>query len=221
MQSQHLFGIPMIQINVGIVDDSPSDQLIISRLLVSRGINVSFQAGNGADLFERLKECTPDIILMDIKMPKMHGVEAARKLSTQYPMIKVITLTSYGTDEDIKEMFQHDVKAFLYKSDYGSLIEVVESVYYGKYFVNDRILSVISRYLRTRNGPEYYSTNRHYTLSKVESTILHFLRQGNTSRGIADRVCISKRTVENHIKEIYRKLDVHSKQELIDKLDEI
>lgn len=108
----------MTKINLAIADDCEQFRKAIIRLIhLENDLEVSFEAENGLHLLEELKNKTPDVILMDISMPVMNGIEATDKIKELYPDLKIIAYSQYDIEANISQMYIHGVESFIGKED--------------------------------------------------------------------------------------------------------
>ena len=183
----------------------------ITELLNSEGsLRVVLYAANGKDLLEKLRTTTPDVILMDIQMPEMDGIEASALVKERFPEIKIIILSQYDLEVNIVKLYKHGVKSFIGKDDNPTeLIKAIRTVFNGGFYMTDRVGEVIQRYLSAT--PVAGMT----ILTKEEKILLTQLCKGRSSTEIGNIIFKSPRTVEKHREDLYKKFGVSSKEELI------
>lgn len=201
-------------ITIGIADDHELFREGLVRLLETKSdLKVEFQATNGAEVLEQLKNTPVDIILMDIDMPVMGGIEATQLITEQYPSTKVIALSMHGDREYYFEMVAAGAKGFLLKS--SELQEVVgaASIVFngGSYFSQD-LLQMLVGQLRPADGLEESESE---TLSTRETEILIEVCRGLSNQEIADKLFISKRTVDKHRANILEKTGCRNSANLV------
>ena len=152
------------------------------------------EAGNGLELIEIIKEIGCDIILMDIDMPVMDGIEATLKVLEIEPGINIIALSMYGEEDYYYKMINSGAKGFLLKdSDINEVKEAIINVFNGGNYFSQELLYNVIRKIKTRE-----SETRMANLSKRETEILHKICEGLSNHEIADVLFISKRTVDKH-----------------------
>ncbi|MGJ0490374.1 response regulator [Methylobacter sp.] len=183
--------------------------------------NVVSQSNNPIDLFRQTWLIPPDLVLLDMIMPKMNGVEAMEEIKKRWHGAKILIYTSKNTEESISDAFQAGADGYLLKSSTTEeLISAVKNVLMGHYHVSDAILpKIMNRYLRVE---KMRSTNHlHNILTTRERELLKLITEGYKNKEIADSLCISLKTVETHRTNLMKKLNVHNVAELISVAGEI
>jgi len=182
----------------------------------AEGIEVVGEASDGLEAVERVPDLLPDIVLMDVEMPRLGGIEATRQIRQNYPSVGVVILTVHENAETVFEAIKAGASGYLPKS--SSLDEIraaVKAVAAGGSFLDPvqarRLLSQFNKYAaETKAAAEIY-----YLLTAREREILSLLSEGMTSRQIASQLVISERTVNTHIGNIYRKLHVNNRVDAV------
>ncbi len=152
------------------------------------------EAGNGEEVLKIIENTGCHIILMDIDMPRMDGIEATRKVLEINPMIKVIALSMYGEEEYYHRMVESGARGFLLKdSDINEVKDAILSVYNGNNYFSQELLQHVIQKIRSRE-----TETRQANLSKREKEILLKICEGLSNQEIADVLFISKRTVDKH-----------------------
>jgi DNA-binding NarL/FixJ family response regulator len=208
------------KIRVLIVDDQPLIRTGIQTLLMRKGdIDVVGQAANGHEAIIRVAELDPDVVLMDILMPTMDGVEATRQLSAQGARAAIIILTTVRDDEHILHGLAAGARGYLLKDvDHKVLAEAIRVVDAGGALLQPEITAQILPHLRgladTTAAVAPKRSDLHERLALLterESAILNLLAQGRTNQEIGEQMVISVGTVKNHISNILAKLDVRDR----------
>ena len=168
------------------------------------------EAEDGREAIRRVEELKPDLILTDLSMPKMNGVEAIREIRKRAPETKILALTVHRTEEYILEVLQAGADGYILKDASSTeLIMAIKSVLRGDRFLSPSVSHmVIEGYLEGRTTFE--TSSPWATLTKREREILKLIAEGHKNKEIADYLCISVKTVEKHRANLMRKLDLHS-----------
>ena len=192
----------MKKINIVIADD---EQLFRSgiRFLLERepNFNISFEAENGKKLvdFIRTTEEFPDIILMDLKMPEMNGVEATKVIHKTHPDIKIIALTSFDGKSFITNMIDVGASSYLLKNTSPKMVvHTINEVYDKGFYYDEKVLTIIHENIISSSGKRIKSDLDKKLLSKREIDVLELICAQKTTSEIADKLFISPRTVEGH-----------------------
>lgn len=199
------------KLNICIVDDHALFREGIHFLLSKcQNIDKIYEAGSGVELLKKLKNIKPDIILMDIEMPDMNGIETTRKVLNIFPNIKIIALSMYADECFYTDMLAAGAKGFMLKnSRFEDIQKAIREVNAGKNFFSTEILSSI---LKNMNTPK---TSQTLDLSEREVEVLFNICKGLSNREIADILFISKRTVDKHRENILLKTQSKNTAELV------
>ncbi|MBY4676306.1 response regulator transcription factor [Marinobacterium arenosum] len=195
-------------IRVLLVDDHPLVlEGINARLESEEGIGVVGCAGNGQEALEAAKRLQPDVVLMDISMPVMNGLEAAQRFHTDYPQIRVLILSMHDKREYIVKMIQSGAAGYVLKDvSSGELINAIRTVHNGgTYFSASASQSLFSSF--DQPPAETVSEDK---LTQREQTVLKLLAEGSSNKEIARTLDISVRTVETHRQNIKQKLNIQT-----------
>ena len=200
-------------IKIVIADDH---QIIIdglkSLLALEETIQIIGEANNGAVLLQSGLLANPDLILMDIGMPVMDGIEASRTIKKTHPAIKILVLTTYADQKSIKEMLKIGVDGYLLK-DAGKdqFIEAIHAIMNGKTYFDSRVTAVVMNSLQPQKKVENSLT----PLTPREKEIVKLIAEGKSTSEIAAMVHLSLLTVETHRKNIYTKLGMNKIASLV------
>jgi DNA-binding NarL/FixJ family response regulator len=202
----------MNKVKLAIVDDSESmRKSLMTLLLTEREFECILVAENGADLLGKLKTVSPDIILMDIRMPLMDGITATDHVRELFPRIKIIAFSQYDFESNIVKMYIHGVRSFLGKDDSPEeLIRAIKIVYQGGAYMTDKSIEIIQRNLKLLN-----SDSKNSALTDDDRLIIDMILEGMTSKQIGAKLKKSHRTIEDTRQKLYDKLGVRNKLELV------
>ena len=173
-------------------------------------LEVVGEAGDGREAIRQVEELTPDLILMDLSMPKMNGVEAIREIKRRAPETKILALTVHKAEEFILEVLQSGADGYIPKdASANELMMAIKSILMGKRYLSPSVSNVvIEGYLESRRTSE--SITPWDKLTKREREILKLVAEGHKNKDISDYLCISVKTVEKHRANLMKKLDLHS-----------
>jgi DNA-binding NarL/FixJ family response regulator len=173
------------------------------------------EAGDGREAIRQAEKLSPTLVLMDLSMPLLGGIEAIRVIKKKWPHIKVIALTVNDSDEYVQAAFQAGAEGYLLKdSNRGELIQSIRNVCDGKWVLSPSISKrVIEGYLASKKD-QTISTSWE-TLTFREREVLKLIGEGHKSKEIADSLCISLHTVEKHRSNLMEKLNLHSISALV------
>ena len=209
----------MDKIKVLLVDDHQIVRDGIFALLIKeREIEIVGEASNGDELFEKLKFIKPNIIILDISLPKMSGIEIAEILTKDYPDIHIIIFSSYTDEETIYKSIRAGAKGFLPKDSVrGDLIEAIKKVNQGFEYLSKKIPNtIIIDYIKnSENKKNKYNNSKLSNLTKREKEILKLIADGLSYKEIGEKLFISVRTVETHKNNMLQKLDLKSTIDLV------
>ena len=167
-------------------------------------------AATGYEVMQKLEEVQVDIVLMDINMPKLNGVETCKKLHSKYSDIKVIALTMHKKQSFIKRMMQYGAKGYLLKDDPSSeIIKAVREVMAGHIYHSQRVRDVALAFAEP--------SDKSSSLSQRELEILQHISLGLTNQEIAEKLFLSPHTTETHRRNLLAKLDAKNTAELVRK----
>jgi DNA-binding NarL/FixJ family response regulator len=178
-------------------------------------IEVVAEASDGLEAIEKVKKFHPDIILMDISMPKLGGFEAVTEIKKIAPHAKILILSQYDDKEYISRFLKAGVSGYLLKKAVGSdLITAIRAVSRGELYLHPSITSeVVAGYLR--RGKQVTVKDPYEKLTDREKQVLKLIAEGHTHKEIAEILNISVKTVIAHQTNISEKLDMHTKSDLI------
>ncbi|MBN8567352.1 MAG: response regulator transcription factor [Flavobacteriales bacterium] len=207
-------------IRIAIVDDNPFLQKTIQdKLKFFSDVEVRFKAINGLDIVEKVeKNHHLDLILMDIEMPKMNGIEATSLLKSKFPQIKIIMLTVFDNDENIFKAIKAGADGYFLKEVnpqelYDGIVETLA----GGAGMTPSIATRTLKLLREPLVLDDSISKEEISLTNREIEVLEQLSKGLTYNAIAENLFLSLGTIRKHVENIYTKLQVHNKLEAIQK----
>ncbi|MFQ5435555.1 MAG: response regulator [Anaerolineae bacterium] len=171
------------------------------------------QAGNGQDAVTLTEQHKPDVILMDINMPQMDGVEASRQITARYPETGIIILTMYRRDDYVFEAIKAGASGYLLKEvELDELLAAIRSVAKGEAVIDS---AIAGRVLAELRRPSKHTTKTEPDLSERDLEIVQLLAQGLKNQEIADRLTISEKTVRNRLSLIFRRLHLENRTQAV------
>jgi len=203
-------------IRVLLVDDHTILREGVRALLAGEPeIVVVGEAADGQEAVEKVDKLLPDIVLMDMVMPRMNGLEATSRIKQKHDDVKVLILSMYDDDEYVQQVIQAGASGYVLKGMAADdLTLAIREVHSGSSFLNPAIAAkLIEDYVRRVRGNEPESGEE--PLTAREREVLKLIAEGNTNQEIADVLCLSRKTVESHRANIMRKLDLHDVTELV------
>jgi DNA-binding NarL/FixJ family response regulator len=192
-------------IRVLLADDHAIVRNGVAQILTEEGgISVVAQAADGAEAVELFARERPDVALIDLRMPKLEGVQVVEQIKEKFPDAAVVILTTYDTDNDIERALRAGAKAYLVKDvSPQELVSCVRAVHAGRTWVSPRVAAKLVAHMTNVN------------LTRRELAVLRLLAAGNSNREIGDALGISDGTVKIHVTHLFAKLDVTSRTEAI------
>jgi len=206
----------MLKIRVLVVDDHTIVRDGICALLALAGdIEVVGEATNGSEAIDKVRELNPDVVLMDIAMPVMSGLEATRRINKEFPRTKVLVLTQYDDKEYFFPVIESGALGFISKAAASSeLMAGIRSVYRGDSYLSPTVTRLlVENYQHTAARiPNKDPYNR---LTAREREVFKLLAEGHSTQEIAGMLVITPKTVEGHKTRLMAKLGVHNRVELV------
>lgn len=203
------------KIRVLLADDHAVVRKGIRQFLEESGdIEVLAEADDGAEALRLIEERRPDVVVLDIRMPEMTGVEATQRIKTHFPNVRVLILTSYDDDPYVFALLQAGADGYVLKTANGDeLVRAVHTVHQGESALSPAIASKVVR--QAMSGRPEGAGEQIETLTGRELDTLRLAAQGLTNRAIGRELSISHRTVQGHLQSIYGKLNVGSRTEAV------
>ena len=206
------------RIRVLIVDDHALFRRGLMLVLESEdGIEVVGEADDGEDAIAKAEQLAPDVVLMDVRMPRISGIEATRRLAEALPTTKIIMLTVSDEEEDLYEAIKAGATGYLLKEiSIEEVADAVRAVTQGQTLISP---SMASKLIAEFTNLAKRATDRQQVpvprLTERELDVLRLVAQGITNREIAEQLFIAENTVKNHVRNILEKLHLHSRMEAV------
>jgi DNA-binding NarL/FixJ family response regulator len=173
------------------------------------------EAGNGEEAIKLIETLNPNVAILDISMPHMGGIDVTRQIKPRFPSLAILILTAYDNDEYVFALLEAGAAGYLLKDARGhEVVEAVRAVYGGESILHPAIArkviqrAIIGTVKASDGGPNL-------ELSEREKEVLTLAAKGMTNKEIADNLCLSIRTIQGHINNIFHKLGVGSRTEAI------
>jgi DNA-binding NarL/FixJ family response regulator len=215
----------MKKIKLGIVDDyEPLRTSVSNTLNAQKDFEVILQASNGQELLDMLENSQPDIILLDIQMPVMGGIEASEKIKERFPKVIVIAFSQYASESNIIDMYINGVKSFIEKTEgISELLRAIRIVSDGGFYTTNQVAEIIQRNLYNRKAQkvlilgteEKQQQDIQSKLSASEIQILRLIGNRLTMKEIAQKLFLSPNTINNKQANLRKKLKLNGRGKLL------
>lgn len=195
-------------IKVVLIDDHEMVRLgVSSYLTIQPDIEVIEEAENGAEGYQKVLKLRPDIVLMDLVMDVMNGIEATKAIMKEWPQAKIIILTSFIDDEKVYPALEAGAASYLLKTSTAKEIaEAIRATYKGETVMEPEVTGKIKEH-----SVQQQQHKLHEDLTSRETEILMLIAQGKSNQEIADELFITLKTVKTHVSNILAKLDVEDR----------
>ena len=195
-------------IKVLLVDDHEMVRLgVSSYLMIQTDMEVVGEASNGLEGYHKALELRPDIILMDLVMDVMDGIEATQKIMADWPQAKIIILTSFLDDEKVYPAMEAGASSYLLKtSSAAEIAQAIRSTYQGHKVIEPAVTEKIIEHRLDQARPK-----PHDELTNRELDVLRLIGQGYSNQAIAEELVITLKTVKTHVSNIFTKLEVEDR----------
>ncbi len=206
----------MKKIRVLIADDHTLVRDGIQALLaLVSDIEVVGEAANGREALEKVQELLPDVVLMDLSMPIMSGLEATRRIRKEFPKTRVLALTQYDDSEYVIPVIEAGACGFITKMmAFSELASAIQAAYRGESYLSPSAAAVLIEECQQKIGTEG-DKDPYQQLTNREREVLKLVAEGHTAREIADMLVVSPKTVEWYKTSMMNKLNIHNKTDLI------
>ncbi len=199
----------MKEIKILIADDHSLMRQGLKQILeIEDGIEVIGLAVDGDDAIQKSLKLKPDVVLMDINMPKVNGIQALRRIKDMGLAIKIIMLTIHDDREYLFETINIGAEGYVLKdAESSSLIKAIKDVYSGESYIHPSLASEFVREYKKR-GESINDDGGKDKLTRREYEVISLIAEGLNNKEIADNLYISEKTVKNHVSNIFKKIDV-------------
>ncbi|MEI3613837.1 response regulator transcription factor [Pseudogracilibacillus sp. SO30301A] len=212
-------------ITIALIDDHKLFREGVKRILsFEPSFDVVAEADDGLEAKDIVKEYQPDIVLMDINMPEMNGIEATKELLQSNPELKIIILSIHEDESYVSHALQTGAQGYLLKEmDTESLMEAIKVVYDGGSYLHPKVTHNLVQEYRKLVKTNETNTNMNeiefrkplHLLTKRECQVLQLLSEGQSNRKIAETLVISEKTVKNHVSNILQKMNVNDRTQAV------
>ena len=206
VNSKNEGGLIKMAIKIMIADDHSMIREGLKSLLELEGdIQVVAEAEDGVDWLEKLKICTPDVLLLDINMPRKNGLEVLQTLKSSKSKVKVLVLTVHNEVEYLMKAVDIGVDGYILKdSESAELKKAIFSIVEGENYIQPSLIPSLNSKMIEKNRDE----GKIESLTKRELEVLKLLAVGMYNKEVAEKLNISERTVKNHVSNIFKKIEV-------------
>lgn len=200
----------MRKIKILIADDHSLVREGLKQILeLEDDFEVVGQASNGLETIDKIKELNPDVLLLDINMPVMSGIDALRKIKDEGLKVKTVVLTIHEGREYLVETLELGALGYVLKdSDSSSLSKAIRDAYIGESYIQPKLAATLVREFNTTKNRRISESNE---LTRREYEVLSLIAEGLNNKSIADKLFISEKTVKNHVSSIFRKINVNDR----------
>jgi NarL family two-component system response regulator YdfI len=202
------------KIRVVIADDHPVVRTGLRLMLgMEEGIELVGEAADGVAAVHLVSSLQPDVVLMDVRMPAMDGLEAIEQIRAKFPHIAILVLTTYDEDELMLRSLQAGVRGYLLKeSKLETVLQAIERAARGEMLLQPELMQRVLDHAARRTGPASPTPgNNNVQLTEREQEVLAGIATGERSKEVGARLGITRRTVESYLNSIYTKLNVDSR----------
>lgn len=194
-----------------VIDDDKLVALSLKTILEAAGtITVAAMGSSGADAIRLYQEIRPDVMLMDIRMEGMTGLEAGEQILSQFPAAKLLYLTTFSDDEYIVKALNMGAKGYILKQDFEGIAPALEAVMRGQSVFGEKIISRLPEMMKQQEAFDYAA----HGISEKEREIMELVAEGLSNKEIAARLYLSEGTVRNYLSTLLDKLSLRDRTQL-------
>ena len=186
---------------------------LMAILKTKENIEVVGEAQDGQEAIEKVRTLEPDVVLMDVSMPRMGGVEATRQIKREFPHIGIIALTMYDEQQYIFDLVRAGATGYLLKDTESSqIVEAIRAIYRGESLIHPSVASkILAEFSLLAQKKGKKPSWEDHDLTEREVTVLRLVADGKTNKEIANNLNLSEKTVKNHVRNIFHKLQVYDR----------
>ena len=186
---------------------------LMAILKTKENIEVVGEAQDGQEAIEKVRTLEPDVILMDVSMPRMGGVEATRQIKREFPHIGIIALTMYDEQQYIFDLVRAGATGYLLKdTESAQIVEAIRAIYRGESLIHPSVASkILAEFSLLAQKKGKKPSWEDHDLTEREITVLRLVADGKTNKEIANNLDLSEKTVKNHVRNIFHKLQVYDR----------
>jgi DNA-binding NarL/FixJ family response regulator len=200
------------EIRVVLADDHALFRSGLHELLEQHGVDVAGEAEDGASAVEVVRDTAPDVVLMDVNMPAMSGIEATKRIRAVAPTAQVVMLTVSPDEQDVEESIYAGACGYLLKdAPVDQILAAIRAAAAGESHLSPRIAANILEHVRTSPGRPDLPGEARAELTERETEVLRLIAEGKENPQIAEELFISVQTVKNHVSNILAKLEVENR----------
>lgn len=197
--------------NIVIIDDDKLVALSLKTILESTGkITVAATGSCGQDAIRLYDEHTPDVMLMDIRMEGMTGIEAGEQILKKHSDAKILYLTTFSDDEYIVKALSMGAKGYILKQNFESIASALDAVMGGQSVFGEQVVTKLPMLMKTKSDFDY----SRYDINPKEQDIIKLVAEGMSNKEIAAELFLSEGTVRNYLSEILEKLNLRDRTQL-------
>jgi DNA-binding NarL/FixJ family response regulator len=172
------------------------------------------EAADGNNAFNLVKELSPDMVIMDISMPELNGIEATRKILADYPHIKIMALSMHYDKHFVSEIFKAGASGYLLKDcAFDEMAHAIRMIIDNKTYINSQIASLVVESLMS-DTPSSHNKHAFSLLTEREKEVLQLIAEGKSTKQIASHLNVSTKTIESHRRQVMGKLNIRNVADL-------
>jgi DNA-binding NarL/FixJ family response regulator len=186
---------------------------LMAILKTKENIEVVGEAQDGQEAIQKVRTLEPDVILMDVSMPRMGGVEATRQIKREFPHIGIIALTMYDEQQYIFDLVRAGATGYLLKdTESAQIVEAIRAIHRGESLIHPSVASkILAEFSLLAQKKGKKPSWEEHDLTEREITVLRLVADGKTNKEIANNLDLSEKTVKNHVRNIFHKLQVYDR----------